>query len=172
MKYHGLARRYLVPLRFTDAAATERRYVGRATGQISAPHGLSHVDRTARTLLSSPNLVPCRTMTVPRFGRITPIQGHLLGLAGFQLSRAGARIPEDDSELADTMRDALRELRRLCAADFGCNLVAWREYLMCPEAKHLGYAREPGFGELDEAIIAAASDSRRKRVVIGFLCNT
>jgi hypothetical protein len=29
VKYHGLARRYLIPSRFADAAAAERRYVGR-----------------------------------------------------------------------------------------------------------------------------------------------
>ena len=111
-------------------------------------------------------------MTIPRFGRITPIQGCLLGLAGFQLARTGARIPEDDAALADTMRRALAELRGLSAADFGWDLIAWREYLMSPQAQHLGYSHDAGFHQVDDAIIAAASDPRRKRIVLLFPSDT
>jgi hypothetical protein len=70
-------------------------------------------------------------MTVVGCGRITPVQGYILGLAGRILTRQG-----DSTEGAshNSRMNAMRYSRhRLCTQtgkDFGYDLQAWHEYLL------------------------------------------
>ena len=68
-------------------------------------------------------------MTSPRFGRITPLQMDMLGLAG-ELTRHGWDDPSLDADRIVAMRQGLADLRKRTGVDFGYDLGAWHAFLL------------------------------------------
>jgi hypothetical protein len=106
-------------------------------------------------------------MTIPGFGRITPIQRDLLVLAGYRLTRSkalnGSLVPDD--ERVSLMCKALQSLRQSTGADFGFDLSAWEAYLMSdPDSL---YRHPYAFSETRKRIAAAIADPQRRRRVQG-----
>lgn len=102
-------------------------------------------------------------MTLPRFGRIVPIQGDILLLIGCRLSRdhAGLDIPED--ERMRNMQRGLASLRRETAQDFGYDLAAWHDYLR--DHPKTGYTHPYAFAAVRKAVEDALDDPERARLV-------
>jgi hypothetical protein len=70
-------------------------------------------------------------MSVPVYGRITPIQGLMLGLGGEVVHLIGIQ-PSDEQRVAQ-MKDSRQLLMKLTGADFGYDLVAWHQFLLTSE---------------------------------------
>jgi hypothetical protein len=110
-------------------------------------------------------------MTIPGFGRLTPIQMDMLELAGVNLNcRRYGFDPFNPGaeEIPDADRMAIMERGRASLVertgqDFGFDLVAWQDYLTAhPE---LGYTHPYGSRVTREFVHAAIADPRRRRLV-------
>jgi hypothetical protein len=106
-------------------------------------------------------------MTIPGFGRLTPIQATMLGLAGLKLDRRfssqiqSAELPPDQ-DCIETMKRARSSLVRLTGADYGFDLAAWQDHLEAhPE---LGYTHPYGYQVTKAHVRAAIADPERQRV--------
>jgi hypothetical protein len=104
-------------------------------------------------------------MTIPGFGRITPMQGDMLLLAGYRLTPSPElnEAPIPDEEREQLMCDGLRALRRATAQDFGFDLSAWEQYLM--SRLDSGYCHSYAFATTRTRIAAAIADPERARIV-------
>ena len=78
-------------------------------------------------------------MSVPGYGRITPLQGFVLGLGG-EVIDLPFQTPTDEQRLAE-MKASRKELRAHTSKDFGFDLAAWHNYLM----QHPDFAKEYTF---------------------------
>jgi hypothetical protein len=102
-------------------------------------------------------------MTVPRFGRITPMQWHVLNLIGYTIGRGhvGLDIPEDE-RLAN-MRDGREALVGATGQDLGYDLAAWHDYLRTrPDT---GYTHPYGYSGVRRAVEEALNEPERLRLV-------
>ncbi len=110
-------------------------------------------------------------MTIPGFGRVTPIQGAMLQLAGYNLdplkygfdpARPGSEpIPDDDRKAI--MEAGLLTLRATTGQDFGYDLTVWHSYLKShPE---FGYTHPYAYRNTRELIQTALADPERRRLV-------
>lgn len=70
-------------------------------------------------------------MSVPKYGRITPIQGDMLGLAGEILHLPDFKA--SDGQRISEMKESLDSLRETTDCDFGFDLARWDEYLQKSE---------------------------------------
>src|SRR5436190_22255826 len=106
-------------------------------------------------------------MTIRGLGNLFPIHFSMLGLIGWQLSRAGAEVASDESERLDLMRDGHAGLVRRTGQDFGYDLRRWREFLLASEGDEFGY-RSPhgGFDTVDAAVRAAIDDPEFARLAV------
>lgn len=104
-------------------------------------------------------------MTIPGFGQITPVQGNLLLLAGYRLTRSQKfnEAPIPDDEKVSLMRKGLQSLRSATGMDFGFDLSAWEQYLMSD--RDSGYRHPYAFRETRRRIAAAIDDPQRMRLV-------
>ena len=102
-------------------------------------------------------------MTVPRFGRITPVQGNMLYLIGYRLSRGEATLDISDAERLENMKRGLEYLKKETGEDFGYDLAAWHEFLLTDE--EYGYTHPYGFSGVKEAVEVANNDAEYARVV-------
>ena len=66
-------------------------------------------------------------MTVPIYGRVTPIQALMLGLGGEVIHLLST--PLDDQRFVE-MKESRRLLEKLTGADFGYDLAQWHEFLL------------------------------------------
>jgi hypothetical protein len=109
-------------------------------------------------------------MTIPGFGRLTPIQIHMLELAGINLnchlygfdpSRPGTEaIPDDDR--IQIMKRGRDSLMKATGEDFGYDLEAWRKFLVShPE---LGYTHPYGSKATTRHVLSAIADPERRRL--------
>ena len=67
-------------------------------------------------------------MTVPKLGRVTPLQGAMLQLGGQALLR-GSEAPSD-LERMGVMKEARDLLRHRTGKDFGFDLAGWHHFLL------------------------------------------
>ena len=108
-------------------------------------------------------------MTLPRFGRIVPLQGEMLELAGYVLSRDPNVnvIPASDAERIAIMQRGRTALVRRTGWDGGYDLADWVRFLEADE-RHRDelthpYAYRTTMRWIQEAIV----DSDRQRLIAG-----
>lgn len=103
-------------------------------------------------------------MTIPGWGRLTPVQINMLKLAG----RLGRRPREPGIDLADEERLKAMAvgrdlLRRLTGVDFGYDLRRWHEHLI--GADEYGYRHPYAWRVVRPAIEEALEDPERLQLV-------
>lgn len=70
-------------------------------------------------------------MTLPNFGKILPVQGYLLELTGYVLTRKeGPVIRLTGKKLDKAKEKARNDLVRLTGQDFGYDVDRWYEFLI------------------------------------------
>jgi hypothetical protein len=110
-------------------------------------------------------------MTIPGFGRLTPIQMDMLELAGLNLdcrrygfdpfNPGAAAIP--DADRIEIMKRGRASLVEHTGQDFGFDLTAWQGYLVAhPD---LGYNHPYGSRVTKKYVRAAIADPERQRLV-------
>jgi hypothetical protein len=106
-------------------------------------------------------------MTLPRFGKIVPLQGDVLELAGYVLSRDPRAdvVPDSDEERIRIMRRGWTSLVKRTGRDFGYDLARWVEFLEadedCRDSFTHPYAHRTTMRWIREAI----EDPERQRLV-------
>lgn len=103
-------------------------------------------------------------MTIRGFGRITPLQGNVLCLAGLVLTQGGERRVPDEVRLR-SMRAALGRLRRQTSADFGYCLARWHAFLQAREPFRQEYQHPYGWRTTSRRVEALIEDPERLRLV-------
>ena len=103
-------------------------------------------------------------MTVPAFGRCTPVQIALLELAGYDLRRRGPTLVPDERGRITQMMNSRRELVRTTGQDFGYDLKAWREFLLAGGKEH-GYTHPYAFRSVEKAVQKVLNDAGFRRWV-------
>lgn len=98
-------------------------------------------------------------MTIRSFGRVTPIQCDLLGLAGYAWDQNECDLlPATGDARVAAMREALQTLRETTGADWGYDLRAWREFLIA-HGEEFGYTHPYAYRTVDRAVLAALQDA-------------
>jgi len=114
--------------------------------------------------LASPTNSGVSQLTIPRLGRITPIQGDMLCLIGYRLGRRPSQVliePSIEDRLA-IMRRGRARLRQATEVDFGYDIEAWRDHLLTrPE---LGYTHPYAFEGVDREVVQSIADEERRRL--------
>jgi len=103
-------------------------------------------------------------MTVARFGRITPVQGDMLQLAGNVLSR------QSDVDVTDEQRIAAIEAGQAALVarvgrDLGYELGPWHELLSSDHELRGEYQHSYGWRGVRAAIERALLDPRRENLL-------
>jgi hypothetical protein len=106
-------------------------------------------------------------MTLPRFGRIVPLQGRVLELAGYVLSRDPKAdvVPESDEERIRIMRRGRTALVKQTGRDFGYDLAAWVRFLEADADHHDGFTHPYAYRTTLRWIRDALADPDRQRLV-------
>lgn len=102
-------------------------------------------------------------MSVPKYGRITPIQGSMLGLGGEVLDLP-FQEPTDEQRLAE-MKASKDDLCQMTGRDFGFNLAAWHHYLMNSEKHAEQYTFPYAWKAVEPKILELIQDPNRLRLV-------
>jgi hypothetical protein len=102
-------------------------------------------------------------MSVPHFGRITPIQGDMLGLGGVVTLHPDEEATEEDR--ISEMRRSLNSLRKETGRDFGYDLEAWHKYLLDSDAHREEYTFPYAWRAVQAKIMELIPDSDRLRLV-------
>lgn len=102
-------------------------------------------------------------MTIPRFGRVTPVQMTMLEFIGYRITRDDVNLDIPDAERRQLMQAAYTELIRLTGQDFGYDLGAWHEFLSAHD--DFGYTHRYAFDGVQAAVNQALSDPDRARLV-------
>lgn len=97
-------------------------------------------------------------MTIPAFGRCTPVQVAMLFLAGYDLEEFDPSFIHDEELRLETMRRGRRQLVQITGWDYGFDLDRWRKSLMKPEQDH-GYTHPYAFKGVDKAIQSVMNDA-------------
>jgi hypothetical protein len=110
-------------------------------------------------------------MTIPGFGKLTPVQIDMLELAGINLDlrrygfdpfNPGAQVIPDDDRI-QIMRRGRASLVEETGRDFGFDLKAWHRYLLAyPDH---GYTHPYGWRVTKKYVRAAFADSGRQRLL-------
>jgi len=98
-------------------------------------------------------------MTIPGWGRLTPLQAHMLNLAGHVLENPDA--PPDAKRKA--IARGRWELKRQTGQDFGFDIRQWHEYLIEFEEDH--YCHPYAWRTVRPAIEASFEDPQRSQLV-------
>jgi hypothetical protein len=110
-------------------------------------------------------------MTIPGFGRLTPVQIFMLQLAGVNLDlrrhgfdpmRPGAQKMPDERRI-QMMKRGRRSLVALTGQDFGFDLAAWQRYLKA--RRDSGYTHPYGSGITRAFVQRHTADPERQRLV-------
>src|SRR4051794_7502050 len=99
------------------------------------------------------------------FGRITPLQGTMLRLAGYRVGRPGQHHRSTDGETVDAMYEALASLKKQTGLDHGFDLQRWHEALLADPSLKLGYTHAYGWATTLESIQEALAGDRFTRLV-------
>ena len=110
--------------------------------------------------LAAPSSV---TMSVPVYGRATPIQGLMLGLGGEVIHLLGSN-PSDDQRISQ-MKESRQLLRKLTGADFGYDLVAWHQFLLNSEKFNEQYTFSYAWDAVEPKIRELMQSDYRSRLV-------
>lgn len=104
-------------------------------------------------------------MTLRPFGKVTPIQLAMLGLAGYEVDFGSRKIalPDTESKRMTNMEAARMRLVGSTGCDFAFDLKKWRDYL-CGSEQSSGYCHEYAHQAVDSAIRKAIHDPVRKRL--------
>lgn len=102
-------------------------------------------------------------MSIPGFGRITYVQGLMLGLIGYSITRGGATLDIPDKERIQNMRQARDDLVELTGQDFGYDLKLWRQFLS--QHDDYEYTHPYAYSAVKKAVIAAQVDGVRKSLL-------
>jgi hypothetical protein len=107
-------------------------------------------------------------MTIPRFGRITPLQGDMLELAGHVLSRQREADGTDEERMAAIEAGHAALVRRV-GHDLGYDVRAWHERLLSDNAWREQYQHPYAWRGVREAVQRAFADPDRERLVTALL---
>jgi tetratricopeptide (TPR) repeat protein len=102
-------------------------------------------------------------MTVKIFGRLTPLQGHMLGLIGYTVSRQSGSFP---TYWAGRMKNILQARQRLieCTGkDFGYDCKKWHTFLSAHHSDE--YTHPHAFAAVAQAVAAVQKDNIHLRIV-------
>lgn len=102
-------------------------------------------------------------MTAYRFGRITPVQGYMLWLLGYVLSKNHSSRDIPDGERLALMRRGRAALVRYSGKDHGYDAAAWHHHLT--RNADPGYLHPYGYAGVHSAVQEAAQDRRRTALV-------
>lgn len=98
-------------------------------------------------------------MTIPGWGKLTPVQAAMVNLAGHAF--------DETADSQEGKRRAIAygrwELREITGEDFGFDIGKWHEYLM--QAVRTGYSHSYGWNQIFPAIQRAINDSIRQQLV-------
>jgi hypothetical protein len=102
-------------------------------------------------------------MSVPKYGRVTPLQADMLALGG----DVDVGLMEDptDGQRVSAMGRALSNLRRDTGQDFGYDLEAWHHYLISSKEHSEEYTFHYAWKAVEPAILALIHDADRHRLV-------
>jgi hypothetical protein len=106
-------------------------------------------------------------MTLPRFGKIVPLQGDVLELAGYVLSRnpdAGV-VPKTDAERIEIVRRGRAALVKRTGHDFGYDLARWVQFLETNEECREKFTHPYAYRTTKRWIQTAMADLDRQRLV-------
>lgn len=103
-------------------------------------------------------------MTIPRFGRITPVQGRMLQLAGHVLVRGWDGDVTDEQRLA-AIEEGHAALVARIGRDLGYELGAWHEQLLSDPNLRGEYRHVYAWRRVFAAVEAALADPNRDRLV-------
>ena len=107
-------------------------------------------------------------MTMMSFGNIVPLQGFMLGLAGYGPSKQdGIRdliLGQNDSEKIEAMFENHSRLVKLVDANFGFSLKRWHEYLLSDGKFRKSYTHPYGWVGAKKAILAEIANPDRARL--------
>ena len=103
-------------------------------------------------------------MTVPRYGRATPIQMHMLGLGG-EICRWFAQQPPTDEDRMKELRSSRDALRESIGCDFGYDLQAWHDYLLNSQRHSEEYTFAFAWRAVRPKILELIIDPDRMRLV-------
>jgi hypothetical protein len=98
-------------------------------------------------------------MTIPGWGRVTPLQMGMLGLAGHDLDNQ--EPSEEERRIAIARGRSF--LVRMTGQDFGYDLNRWHEYLL--ESHSAQYRHPYAWRAVRPAVERAIEDSERLRLV-------
>jgi hypothetical protein len=106
-------------------------------------------------------------MTLPRFGKIVPLQGEVLKLAGFVLARDPDVdvVPASDEERIRIMKEGRAALVRRTGQDFGFDLAAWVDVLEADEVHRDQFTHPYAYRSTMVWIRRAIADPDRQRLV-------
>ena len=106
-------------------------------------------------------------MTLPRFGRILPLQGDVLRLAGYVLSRSASVnvVPESDEERIKIIRSGRTALMKRTGKDFGYDLEEWVQFLEMDLDHQDAFKHPYGYGSTMRWVRMAIDDANRIRLV-------
>lgn len=102
-------------------------------------------------------------MTIPGYGRLTPLQCLILALGGEVLHRF--RQDVSDQERMDEMVSARAELVNRTGHDFGFDLASWDAWLRTHEPLRGEYMHPYGWKPMKRKVESLVSDERRLRLV-------
>jgi hypothetical protein len=102
-------------------------------------------------------------MTVPHYGRVTPIQSLVLGLGGEIIHVLVNQAP--DEQRISKMKSSRELLCRLTGHDFGYDLAAWHHFLINSEAHSEQYTFPYAWKAVQRKILELIADPNRLRLV-------
>lgn len=100
-------------------------------------------------------------MSIPGYGRLTPLQCSMLELGGEPLDLFSQSVSDEDRKNA--MRRGRRDLLSRTARDFGYDLVGWHEWILGSELSS-EYRHPYGWGVTKRKLELLFNDERRIRL--------
>ena len=102
-------------------------------------------------------------MTLPDYGRVTPVQMDMLMLAGEPLLH-GVEAPSDLDRVR-VMKEARESLKKFTGVDFGYDLSAWNEFLLTSPEFSKEYTFSYAWKAVKRRIEELIRDPHRARLV-------
>lgn len=103
-------------------------------------------------------------MTVPRFGRITPLQGDMLQFAGHVLSHQAEADITDEQRIA-ALKAGHAALVTRVGRDLGYELLAWHALLSSDRKLRGEYQHPYAWRSVRAAVERALADPTRERLL-------
>jgi len=102
-------------------------------------------------------------MSVPVFGRVTPLQADMLGIGGVICGVPDDLVQEQDR--IKTMKKSREMLRKETGEDFGFDISAWHEFLLNSDAHREEYTFHYAWEAVCPKINELIDDQDRQRLV-------